>query len=91
MSETKLKNPFRYSVMVRTDTCTQAAQRTEQLLPNEEYSDRRRRERGKKLMEEFKKNSKTRTTGSGHIDRTENESIFEYLVNQQEHSYQSRS
>ena len=83
---TKKKNPFQFSVMKRRETWTDVAQGLQQLLSNAEYDERRCRERVKKLMDDFKKDSKKHITGSGHIDPTENESILEYLVNQEEHT-----
>ena len=61
-----------------------------QLLPTEEYGDRRCRERVKKLMDDFKKDSKKHITGSGHTDPTENGILLEYLVNQEEYTVNNR-
>ena len=83
---TKTKNPFQFSVMKRTDTWTEVAHRMKQLLPTGEYGDRHCRERVRKLMDDFKKDSKKHITGSGHTDPTENEILLEYLVNQEEHT-----
>ena len=87
---TKTQNPFRLSLNKRKDLWQTVVSAMNKAYPKTETDDRRCRERVKKLMDKYRKESLNVVTGTGTTEPSEQDSILEFLINQDDMTANNR-